>query len=99
MAVGRGPGFDDPQVNLLIEQGQRELDRAKRVEIWRAIHRRVYELMPYHFAYNVPRKFALDKNIRGFQSFAMRPGYSIRRWYYPEGTAGTRPTLKPENSR
>jgi peptide/nickel transport system substrate-binding protein len=92
-------GFDDPQVNLLIEQGQRELDRAKRVEIWRAIHRRVYELMPYHFGYNVPRKFALDKNIRGFQSFAMRPGYSIRRWYYPEGTPGTRPTLKAEAPR
>lgn len=92
-------GFDDPQVNLLIEQGQRELDRAKRVEIWRTVHRRVYELMPYHFGYNVPRKFALDKNIRGFQSFAMRPGYSIRRWYYPEGTPGTRPTLAPQTSR
>ena len=43
--------------------------------------------------YNVPRKFALNKNIRGFQSFALRPGYHVRRWYYPKGTPGTRPTL------
>lgn len=92
-------GFADAEVDRLIAAGQRELDPAKRIEIWRAIHRRVYELMPYLFGYNVPRKFALDRDVRGFQSFAIRPGYSVRRWYYPAGTPGTRPTLQPTAPR
>ena len=87
-------GVRDPEVDRLIEAGQRELDPEARQEIWHALHRRIYELQPYLFLYNVPRKFALNQGIRGFQSFALRPGYSVRRWYYPEGTPGTRPTLR-----
>ena len=30
--------------------------------------------------------------IRGVQFFKLTPGYSLRRWYYPAGTAGTRAT-------
>ena len=41
-----------------------------------------------------PRKFAMNKDIRGMQAFSIPPGYSVRRWYYPEGTPGTRPTRK-----
>jgi hypothetical protein len=43
-----------------------------------------------------PRKFALDRSIRGVQLFKLTPGYSLRRWYYPAGTPGTRTTREPE---
>lgn len=87
-------GLRDEEVDRLIEAGQRELDKEKRLGIWHQIHRRIYDLQPYLFMYNVPRKFAMNKKIRGFQSFAVRPGYSVRRWYYPPGTPGTRATLR-----
>lgn len=85
-------GFANPEVDRLIELGQRELDYEKRQAIWRSIHALVYEDMPMLFGYNVPRKFGMNKAVRGFKSYAMRPYYNIRDWYYAAGTEGTRPT-------
>ncbi len=88
-------GVMDPKVDELIERGQRELDFDKRMQIWHELHRYLYEeVMPYMFLYNVPQKYAMSKRIRGFQAFAIDPGYSIRRWYfYDPAEPGTRKTL------
>lgn len=86
-------GLQDSVVDELIGRGQRELDPKKRAETWKELHRRLYELQPYLFCYNPPRKFALNKAIRGFQSVPLDPYYVVRRWYYPAGTPGTRATL------
>jgi peptide/nickel transport system substrate-binding protein len=87
-------GVMDEEVDRLIEAGQIELDKDKRAELWKALHKRLYEeIQPYMFGLNSPRKFAMNKNIRGFQAFKIAPGYSIRRWYYPAGTEGTRAEL------
>jgi ABC-type transport system substrate-binding protein len=79
----------------LIERGQKELDPAKRAATWKELHRRLYDLQPYLFAFNPPRKFAMNKALRGFQSVPLDPNYVVRRWYYPAGTPGTRATLAP----
>ena len=87
-------GVMDKGVDALIEAGQIELDETKRHKIWQSLHRRIYEeVHPYMFGMNTPRKFAMNKKIRGFQSFKIAPGYAIRRWFYPAGTAGTRASL------
>ncbi len=85
-------GFVDETSDRLIERIQRELDPDARARMWRELHARIYELQPYLFAYNPPRKFAMSKAIRGFQAVHIDPNYVIRRWYYPAGTPGTRPT-------
>lgn len=85
-------GVMDPKVDEIIHRGQRELDEQKRAGIWHELHRYLYDLQPYLFMLNSPRKFAMNKAIRGHQSFMISPGYDPRRWYYPEGTPGTRPT-------
>jgi peptide/nickel transport system substrate-binding protein len=86
-------GVMDPHVDELIERGQRELDDEKRWAIWRELHRYLYEeVQPYLYRDIVPRKFALNKALRGVQFFKITPGYSLRRWYYPAGTPGTRAT-------
>jgi ABC-type transport system substrate-binding protein len=87
-------GFSDASVDALILKGQRELDPARRAAVWHELHRKIYDLQPYLFCYNVPRKFAMNRRIRGFQSVPVTPNYVIRRWYFPEGTPGTRPTLE-----
>lgn len=88
-------GVQDPVLDELILAGQKELDFEKRQLIWQQMHQRIYEeVVPYIFMYNVPRKFAMNKQLRGVQIVAPDPGYVIRRWHYvdPE-VAGTRATL------
>lgn len=71
----------DPEVDRLIEAMQLELDGAKRGELGRALHRRLYELQPYLYGVKVPNKFAISKRIRNFRTSAIDPGYSIRDWW------------------
>ncbi len=86
-------GVIDAEVDALIAQGARELDDQQRWKLWHELHRHLYEdVQPYLFREAPPRKFALDKDIRGVQFFKISPGYSVRRWFYPAGTPGTRPT-------
>jgi len=86
-------GVIDPKVDALIARGARELDDEKRWALWHELHRYLYEeVQPYFFREGPPRKFALNKAIRGVQFFKISPGYSVRRWFYPAGTPGTRPT-------
>jgi peptide/nickel transport system substrate-binding protein len=84
-------GLSDEIVDDLIERGRRELDPEKRHEIWHQLHARVYELQPYLFGWNVPRKIAFNKNLRGVKLYKFSPGYNPRDFYYEEGTPGTRP--------
>lgn len=87
-------GFADAQCDELIERGQREVDDGARASIWRELHARIYEQQPYLFGFNPPRKFGIDKALRGVQLVLVDPNYVLRRWYYPEGTPGTRSTLE-----
>ena len=87
-------GFADPACDELIEKGQKELDTAKRAAIWRELHARIYAEQPYLFAYSPPRKFGLNRALRGVQLVLMDPNYVLRRWYYAAGTPGTRATLE-----
>lgn len=86
-------GVMDPYVDQLIVEGGRELDPEKRHALWRKLHRYLYEeVQPYLYREGPPRKFALSLALRGVQFFKVSPGYSLRRWYFPAGTPGTRPT-------
>lgn len=85
-------GLQDAVVDALIDAGQVELDRGKRMETWHALHRRLHELQPYLFCFNTPRKLAINKALRGYQTVLIDPNYVVRRWYYPKGTPGTRAT-------
>jgi len=77
-------GLSDARVDGLIERIQVELDPTRRRELFAELQRRVYELQPYMFGVNVPRKFAMSKRVRNLQCFGLDPGYSIRRWYVIE---------------
>lgn len=81
-------GMMDPKVDALIESIQRELDVEKRMSMRKELHRYLYERQPYLFMYNVPRKFACNKDIRGVELVKIPPGYIIRRWHYPVGVKG-----------
>ena len=84
-------GLRDPEVDRLIEAIRRELDPDARHELFMDLHQRIYELQPYMFGWNVPRKIAFNKNLRGVKLYKFSPGYRLRDMYYAEGTPGTRP--------
>jgi peptide/nickel transport system substrate-binding protein len=84
-------GLADDLVDDLIERGRVELDPEKRYRIWKDLHARIFELQPYLFGWNVPRKIAFNKNLRGVKLYKFTPGYRLRDMYYEEGTPGTRP--------
>lgn len=83
--------FKDDLASDLIDQIRVELDPEKRYELWHQLHARIYELQPFLFGWNVPRKIAFNKNLRGVKLYKFDPGYRLRDMYYEEGTTGTRP--------
>ncbi|WP_145200593.1 ABC transporter substrate-binding protein [Planctomycetes bacterium Poly30] len=88
-------GVVDPEVDRLIVAIQREVDRDKRMELWKTFHQYIYnEVQPYLFGYNVPIKFAASKRIHGIEHSPIDPGYMIREWYFTDPSVpGTRPAL------
>lgn len=46
--------YSNPEVDKLIEEGRRELDDDKRMEIWHKLHRVLHEDQPYTFDVNAP---------------------------------------------
>ncbi len=85
-------GLADAEVDRLIERGQSELERTTRMRTWHELQRRIYELQPYLFGFSPPRKFAYSQKLRGVEFVRPDPNYVARRWYWPAGTPGTRPT-------
>jgi peptide/nickel transport system substrate-binding protein len=86
-------GVVDEFVDGLIARGQVELDDQKRQGLWRELHRYLAErVVPCIYREASPRRFALNRELRGVQFFKITPGYSLRRWYWPVGTSGTRAT-------
>ncbi len=89
--TGNMSGLRDAVVDSLIESGRRELQPEKRHVIWKELHARIYELQPFLWGQNVPRKIAFSKQLRGVKLYKFSPGYRLRDFYYEEGTPGTRP--------
>lgn len=87
-------GLMDARVDELIEAGRRELDEAKRADIFHQLHARLYELQPYLFGWNVPRKIAINRKLHGLRLYKFEPGFRLRDLYYAEGTPGTRPVTR-----
>jgi peptide/nickel transport system substrate-binding protein len=58
-------GYMNPEVDRLFEVGRRELDPAKRKEIYREIGRRIAGDFPYTFLYFRNAFFAVSKDLRG----------------------------------
>ncbi|MEX1025618.1 MAG: ABC transporter substrate-binding protein [Planctomycetota bacterium] len=75
------PGVYDERLDDLIRQIQVTVDDEARQKLWFEFQRINYELQPYMYTYMVPIKFAMSKRVRGFKSYGLNPGYSIRDWY------------------
>jgi peptide/nickel transport system substrate-binding protein len=66
--------YSNPEVDRLFELGKKEFDPARRAEIYRQIHRMLYEDQPYTWLYFRPAMYAFNKKLRGY-TFSPRGPY------------------------
>lgn len=73
--------YSNPEVDRLYEVGRREFDNEKRLEVYRQIHRELYEDQPYMWLYYQNAYYAFNKEMRGYVfsprgPFNYGPGFS-----------------------
>jgi len=65
--------YSNPNIDELFQQGKYELDLEKRKEIYRQIHRLLYDDQPYTWLYFRNAYFAFNNNLRGVNFSARGP--------------------------
>lgn len=68
----RSLGFDDQELNDMLDAGRRELDKAKRKDIYKNIHKRALELVPIVTLNWRAQGYASQTYIEGFKNM---PGF------------------------
>ena len=81
-------GYANPEIDKLYQAGMEEFDQEKRAEIYRKIHKIIYEDQPYLFMYNPLIPMAIHKRIRGnFEcnfSFCYTYPYTRELWVHKD---------------
>lgn len=74
-------GFNNAEADQLMEEGRREMDRAKRMEIWHEFHRIIHEEQPYTFLWGRPSRAFIDHRFNNVVEHDYRLYYG--EWYVP----------------
>ncbi len=83
----RGDNFiqwSSPEADRLIEEGRRDVDDAKRMEVWRRLHRHFHEEQPYTFMLNLTWLRFVNKRVENVNT-------------YPKGLEQREMFIRPEN--
>lgn len=83
---GTGSNFiswSKPQADKLIEAGRKELDDAKRMEIWHQLHRIIAAEQPYTFLWISSARDFIQPRIKNTQPYKL--GLNTYDWYVPAG--------------
>lgn len=70
--------YVNPEADQLIEAGRRELDLARRTEIYHRLHAVLAADQPYAWTVQASSKWALNKRVRGVRESR---GYGLLLWY------------------
>ncbi|MGZ8851182.1 MAG: ABC transporter substrate-binding protein, partial [Thermoanaerobaculia bacterium] len=70
--------YSNPEADRLIEEGRRELDFARRVDIYHRLHAVIAEDQPYAWTTQVSVKWGLSKRLRNVRESR---GWGLYTWY------------------
>lgn len=70
--------YSNPEADQLIDRARRELDFAKRKDLYWLLHRVLADDQPYTWTIQGSLKWGINKRVRGV---ATAPGYGLSRWY------------------
>jgi peptide/nickel transport system substrate-binding protein len=73
-------GYKNPEVDKLIEELRVTMDASKQTELYRKIHRLIYDDQPYTFLLMDKETAAYDSRIQNLQFYRIRPCIDPREW-------------------
>ncbi len=71
-------GFNDPAVDKMLEAARQELDKAKRTEMFREIHRVIYKLQPYTFMISNSNPWVFNRRVENVHAYGL--GFDVLEW-------------------
>ncbi len=78
-------GYNNPEVDRLLEEGRRTFDQARREAIYHRIHEVLYDEQPYLFLYTADALPIVNSRFRNVEASPIGIGFNFIRWYVPEG--------------
>lgn len=73
--------YRNPEVDKLIEELRVTMDEQKQHELYKQIHRRIYEDQPYTFLFTDRATGGYDTRLQNIKFYKIRPCYDSREWY------------------
>lgn len=77
-------GYQNKEVDRLLEEGRRIFDQKKRQKIYRRIHEILYEDQPYCFLYYPEALPVVHKRFHGPEVAPLGLGWNFIKWYVPK---------------
>ena len=75
--------YSNPEVDLRIEEGLREPDPEKAVEMWRRLQALIYQDQPYAFLYWMDEIVAVHKRFQDVDIDILSPINNLHKWWVP----------------
>jgi len=73
--------YRNPEVDRLIEELRVTMNEEKQHELYKKIHRLIYEDQPYTFLFSDRATGGYDARIQNVKFYKIRPCYDGREWY------------------
>ena len=77
-------GYNNSEVDRLLEEGRRTFDRKKREIIYHRIHEILYAEQPYMFLYSGDMLPIISKRFHDIEVSPIGIGYNFIKWYVPK---------------
>lgn len=77
-------GYNNPEVDRLLEEGRRTFDQPKRQVIYHKIHEILYDEQPYMFLYAGETLPIVNKRFKNVEVSPIGIGYNFIKWYVPK---------------
>jgi peptide/nickel transport system substrate-binding protein len=74
-------GYQNPEVDKLIEQLRVTMNPEKQIEIYHKIHRLIYDDQPYTFLFMDLETYGYDARIENVKTYPIRPCIDTREWF------------------
>ena len=76
--------YQNPQLDLLLEEGRREFNQEKRKKIYHQVHQILYEDQPYVFLFVPDALPIVHSRFKGIEPAPIGIGYNFIKWYVPK---------------
>ena len=77
-------GYKNERIDELLKEGRGTFDQEKRTQIYREIHKILYEEQPYLFLYSPDALPIVNSRFKNVEASPIGIGYNFIKWYVPK---------------